>query len=244
MDSQGNKINALSVGSVSAMDKIDVSSILQPSDLFGKEILPECTFESEYGKLKFNAVFVPDFSNDKIELELLTRQFDDIKAFIKEEDLLKKSAIAKKISEKVYSHVSELINKGVIQYWCNEKCGFRNILHTNVSFRLFEEGKCLDYAICQEFRYSSPDEFNSGILSYNSRPVKHPLMYGAGVYIIAMKKALKPSNQCSKWIRKISEKILFAGLPKHNYLSWAFCNASFNNELLSFILEKIAPGWD
>ena len=41
MDSQGNQINALSVGSASATDKIDVSSILQPSDLFGKEILPE-----------------------------------------------------------------------------------------------------------------------------------------------------------------------------------------------------------
>ena len=244
MDSQGNQINSSSVGSASAMDKIDVSSILQPSDLFGKEILPECTFESEYGKLKFKAVVIPDFSNDKIELELLTRQFDDIKAFIKETDLLKKSSIAKQISEKVLLHVSELINKNVIQYWAYEKCDFRNILRANISFRLFEEGKFLDYSICQEFRYSSPDEFNSGILSYNTRPVKHPLMYGAGVYIISMKKALKPSNQCSKWIRKISEKIIFAGLPKHNYLTWAFFNASLDKELLSFILEKIAPGWD
>ena len=66
-------------------------------------------------------------------------------------------------------------------------------------------------------------------------------MYGAGVYIIAMKKVLKPSSQ---WIRKISEKILFEGLPKHNYLSWAFYNTSFDNEFLSFILEKIVPGWD
>ena len=62
--------------------KIDVSSILQPSDLFGQEILPECTFESEYGKLKFKSVFIPDFSKDEIELELLTRQFGDIKAFM------------------------------------------------------------------------------------------------------------------------------------------------------------------
>ena len=202
MDSQVNQINALS-GSVGG-NKIDVSSILQPSDLFGKDILPECTFESEYGKLKFNAVFVPDFSKDKIELELLTRQFDDIKSFIKEEDLLKKRAIAKKISENVHFHVSELINKGVTQYWCDEKCGFRNILRSNVSFRLFEEGTCLNYSICKEFRYSSPDEFNSGILSYNDRPVKHPLMYGAGVYIAALKKALNPSFRCAKEIGKIS----------------------------------------
>ena len=75
--------------------------------------MPECTFESEYGKLKFKAVVIPDFSNDKIELELLTRQFDDIKAFIKEKDLLKKSSIAKQISEKVLLHASELVNKNV-----------------------------------------------------------------------------------------------------------------------------------
>ena len=51
---------------ISPMDKIDASSILHPSDLFGKEILPECTFESEYGKLKFNSIIVSDFSRDKI----------------------------------------------------------------------------------------------------------------------------------------------------------------------------------
>ena len=228
----------------SAMENTDILSILQPSDLFGREILPECTFESEYGKLKFNSVVVPDFSKDKIELELLTKQFDDIKAFMKEKDLLKKSEIAKQISKNVCSHASELISKGITQYWWNEKCDFRNILRANVSFRLFEEGTCLNYAICNEFRYSSPDEFNSGILSYNTSPVKHPLMYGAGVYIYAIKKALKPSIRCNKEIQKISEKILFAGLPKHNYLSWAFYNASLDDELLSFILEKIAPDWD
>ena len=189
----------------------------------------EFTFESEYGKLKFNSVYIPDFSKDKIELKLLKRQFADIKSFIKEEDLLKKSAIAKQISEEVHSHVSELINKGFMRYWWDEKCGYRNILRSNVSFRLFEEGTCLDYSICKEFRYSSSDEFNSGILSYNSRPVKYPLMYGAGVYIAAMKKILNPSFRCTKELQKSSEKILFAGLPKHNYLSWAFYNASFDN---------------
>ena len=93
------------------MDKIDVSSISQPSDLFGKEILPEYTFESEYGKLKFNAVVVPDFSKNKMELELLTKQFDDIKALMKEDDLLKKSEIATQISENVPSCASELVLK-------------------------------------------------------------------------------------------------------------------------------------
>lgn len=75
---------------INKSNKIDVSLLSQPSDLFGKEILPECSFESEYGILKFNVIVVPDFSNDKVELESLTNHFDKIKAFIKEEDLLKK----------------------------------------------------------------------------------------------------------------------------------------------------------
>ena len=63
-------------------DKIDVSLISQPSDLFGRELLSECTFESEYGKLKFNAIVVPDFSKDEIELKMLTENLDKIKAFL------------------------------------------------------------------------------------------------------------------------------------------------------------------
>ena len=69
-------------------------------------------------------------------------------------------------------------------------------------------------------------------------------MYGAGVYIASIKKAQKPSIRSSNKVKEISEKILLAGLPKHNYLSWAFFNASLDTELLSFILEKVAPRWD
>ena len=60
-------------------DKIDVYLISQPS---GRELLSECTFESEYGKLKFNAIIVPDFSKDEIELKMLTENLDKIKAFL------------------------------------------------------------------------------------------------------------------------------------------------------------------
>ena len=95
------------------MDKIDVSSISQPSELFGKKILPE----SEYGKLTFNAVVVPDFSKDEIELELLTKDFDDIKTFMKEDDLPKKSDIPTQVYENVHSHVSEMILNGKMLYW-------------------------------------------------------------------------------------------------------------------------------
>ena len=163
---------------------------------------------------------------------------------MKEDDLVKKSEIATQISENVQSHVSELIRGGKMLYYWEEKCSFRNILGMNLLFRLFEEGTYLNYAICREFNYSSPDESYSRILSYNGNPVKHPLMYGAGVYIASIKKAQKPSMRSSNKVKEISEKILLAGLPKHNYLSWAFFNASLDTELLSFILEKVAPHWD
>ena len=114
----------------------------------------------------------------------------------------------------------------------------------NLLFRLFEEGTYLNYAICREFSYASPDEFHSRILSYNGNPVKHPLMYGAGVYIASLKKSLKPSIRSSNKVKEISEKILLAGLPKHNYLSWAFFSASLDTAILSFILEKVAPALD
>ena len=37
---------------ICATKSADISPISKPSDLFGKEILPECTFESEYGKIR------------------------------------------------------------------------------------------------------------------------------------------------------------------------------------------------
>ena len=109
---------------------ISTSSISQPSDLLGKEILPECTFESEYGKLKLSAIVVPDFSKDKIQLDKLTEQFDKIKAFIKEEDLLKKSEIIESILEPV------LINFGHLMIVPDFKkyLLFINILSASVQF--------------------------------------------------------------------------------------------------------------
>ena len=116
--------------SVSAKDKIDVSLISKPSDLFGKELLPECKFESEYGKLKFNPILVPDFSNNKIEFENLTKHLEEIKTFIKEEDLLKKSEIIESILEPV------LINFGHLMIVPDFKKYFLfiNILSASVQF--------------------------------------------------------------------------------------------------------------
>ena len=63
---------------------------MQSSDLFGQEILPESTFESEYGKLTLKGVVVPDFSSDEIGAACLKKEFDNLKSFLEENDLSKK----------------------------------------------------------------------------------------------------------------------------------------------------------
>jgi hypothetical protein len=151
------------------------SSILQPSDLFGKEILPECTFESEYGKLKFNAVVVPDFSKDKIELELLTKQFDDIKAFMKEEDLLKKRTIAVRLFLEPRRFVPSIDKDEVVlmgNFFTNSQSrqmDFRNLLRMSILCRLFETGVSMRYNICLEFGFDPFDDDTKEKLSQGER---------------------------------------------------------------------------
>jgi len=64
--------------------------ISSPSDLFGKEILPEYTIESEYGTLKFNPIIVPDFSNNNEEFENFKICFNEIKKLYLRKICLKK----------------------------------------------------------------------------------------------------------------------------------------------------------
>ena len=45
------------------MEKYIQKEIKQSSDLYGREILPECTFESEYGKLTLSIAIIPNFSS-------------------------------------------------------------------------------------------------------------------------------------------------------------------------------------
>lgn len=154
-----------------AKDKIDVSLISQPSDLFGKEILPECIFESEYGKLKFNAIIVPDFSKDKIELEILTKHLDDIKTFIKEEDLLKKVTIINSILKPAPINFGRMI----VVFDLKKSSLFLNILRASIEFRLFENGKRLSCNICSDFGCEMHPKFHSIIMSWNGFPVVQPL---------------------------------------------------------------------
>ena len=127
---------------VFAMKNTDISQISKPSDLLGKEILPESIFESEYGKLKFKAAIVPDFSENKVQLELLTKQFDEIKAFMKEDDLLKKSKIASHLFTEARGFKQsadgyEFDNKNFFITTAQERqMDFRNLLRL---------GSCSDY---------------------------------------------------------------------------------------------------
>ena len=71
----------------SIKEKKILPEITQPSDLFGLEILSECTFESEYGKLTLEHVIVPDFSTDEKGGVRLKEEFDNLKSFIIETKL-------------------------------------------------------------------------------------------------------------------------------------------------------------
>jgi len=95
-------------------------------------------FESEYGKLKFNAVVVPDFSKDKVELKFLTEHFEDIKSLMKEDNLLKKSEIIDSIFGFV-PHVT--FGKVTFVLDLTKSSLFINILRASIRFRLFENGE-------------------------------------------------------------------------------------------------------
>ena len=213
----------------------DVSSISQPSDLFGKEILPECTFESEYGKLKFNAVVVPDFSKNKMELELLTKYFDDIKAFMKESDLLKKSEII----EPIFGFVPH-VTFGRVTYGLDltKSSLFINILRASIQFRLFETGGQLQCGICSYFGYEMSSKFHS-LMSWNGAPVVQPLACSTGIYIQSLGKCLNPSARgVFRYPELTSDLLENKKIPSHNYLSWALHGALSDKSLLTFVKER------
>ena len=217
------------------MESNDISPISQPSNLFGKEILPECTFESEYGKLKFNPVIVPDFSKDKIELELLTKHFDDIKAFMKEDDLLKKSEIIDSIFDFV-PHVN--FGRITVGLDLTKSSLFINILRASIQFRLFENGGQLQCGICSYFGYEMSSKFHS-LMSWNGAPVVQPLACSTGIYIQSLGKCLNPSARgVFRYPELTSDLLENKKIPSHNYLSWALHGALSDKSLLTFVKER------
>ena len=190
---------------ICATKSADISPISKPSDLFGKEILPECTFESEYGKLKLSAVVVPDLSENKVQLELLAKQFDDIKALMEEDDILKKS----KIASRLFLEARRFIPSADGYEYGNTKdyfttvqerqMDFRNLLRLGILLRLFEI---------------------------------QPLACATGIYILCLGKYLNPQNVCDLDFPDTLARIKEIGIPRNNILSWALFNASSDSALL------------
>ena len=150
--------------------------ITQPSDLFGQEILSQCTFESEYGKLTLAPVFVPDFSSDEIGTVRLKEEFENLKMFIAEKDLPKKGDIAKLIYENEFSLLIEV--SGSSEAFTE----FILLLKASIEARLFEIGHSIDYELCREFGYGELAFLSKGRVIYNDVPVIQPLSCAGGVY--------------------------------------------------------------
>ena len=220
----------------SVMASCSIDDVLQPSDLFGKEILPECTFESEYGILKFHSVVVPDFSDNEECFKDFAKCFGSIKNFMKENDLSKKHEISSYIPFCITPLAS-------IPYkYANEAYNFAKRITANFACRFFENGVSLSWDIYSVFCPSVINfiELNHDILLYNNSPISEALSYGTSQYILAIvqikassdERSNMPFIKASKIINEVS-----ASCPTHNYLSWALYRASSNKSLLNSYYE-------
>lgn len=219
------------------MEKHVPQEITQPSDLFGQEILPECTFESEYGKLTLGRVVVPDFSSDEKGSVRLKEEFDNLKSFIEEKELSRKLDIADQIYKNEFSATAPLV---VSDFDARNSGAFSEFLHflkAGVRARLFEIGKNLDNCLCKEFGYCGDACLSSGIVQYNEHPVIQPLSCAGGVYAYCLKYVLNPEIFCPPDYRDLKNEVLIDGIPTHNYLSWAFSCASVDEELISLVSD-------
>ena len=137
------------------MEKHSIKEITQPSDLFGLEILPESIFETEYGKLTMGHVLVPDFSSDEKGQIRLKEEFDNIKEFIKENELSKKGEIADIIHKNEFSFSftasdGSFIEPNYVSRSSEAFSEFVRLLQASIRARLFEMGFFTDSRLCPE----------------------------------------------------------------------------------------------
>ena len=220
------------------MEKCKSKEIIQPSDLFGLEILPECTFESEYGKLTIRSVFVPDFSSDEKGAVRLKKEFDNLKSFIEEKDLSKKLGIIDRIHENELSSCIDPSGYLILSVDESRSMTFSEFIYTlraNMLARLFELGIYISSDICKEFGYNCSAKLSSGMIHYNDIPIIQPLSCAGGVYAYGLKYALNPDAFCPPDYEDLKDEIIINGIPTHNYLSWAFYCASADQYMISFV---------
>ena len=209
-----------------------IGRMSSPSDLFGKEILPGYTVESEYGTLKFNPIVVQDFSKRSEEFESFKMCFNDIKNFINEKNLLKKgdsAFLAKK-------NISWL----PIDYGYNKVYDFARALDTSFCCRLFESGVFLCQGTCSLFApCDAPGwKYIQDILSYNDLVVTKALSYSTGVYIQSLEVCKGKVSRSRLHTPEIVDEV-FKHYPTHHYLSWAFHCASSNGSLMDSCSKEI-----
>lgn len=222
------------------MEKHFPHEITQPSDLFGREILSECTFESEYGKLTLGNQIVPDFSEDEKGGVRLKEEFDNLKSFIEEKDLSRKLDIAKLIHANEFSCVDSSGNLIISNYASRSSSIFSEfigVLLANIRARAFELGIDSSYHICREFGYGQDAKLSSGMVHFNNIPIIQPLSCAGGVYAYCLHYVLNDDIYCPPDYQNLKNEILIDGIPSHNYLSWAFSSAYNDKEIISFVSD-------
>ena len=212
---------------------------MQPSDLFGREILPESTFASEYGKLTLGHVIVPDFSSDEKGKVRLGEELDILISFMEEKDPLKKVNMAERIFRNEFSAVDddgELIISNFASRSSITFSNFVSLLKASMRARLFEMGISMDsLEFLNEFLYDENACLSSGIVNYNDIPVIQPLSSAGGVYAHCLSYVFNPKKFCPGLYRDLVDQILADGIPTHNYLTWAFFNASNDEDVISWL---------
>ena len=212
--------------------------ITQPSDLFGLEILSECTFESEYGKLTLSPVVVPDFSSDEKGAIRLKEEFENLKLFIAEKEFSRKGDMANLIYKNEFSCVDQDGQPKDSNYFSRSSEAFSEfilLLKASIGARLFEIGHSINQDLCREFGYMNQALLSSGRVIYNDVPVIQPLSCAGGVYAFCLHYALNPDIFCPQDYVDLKDDILNEGIPTHNYLSWAFSRASNDEWMITFV---------
>lgn len=220
------------------MEKCTSKEIIQPSDLFGLEILPECTFESEYGKLTIRPVFVPDFSTDEKGSASFKKEFDNLKSFIEEKDLSKKLGVIDRIHKNELSSFIDPSGYLIFSEYESRSINFSEfiyILRANMHARFFELGIYSSFDICMDFGYGERAKLSSGMIHYNDIPIIQPLSCAGGVYLYGLKYALNRDAFCPPDYEDLKDEIITDGIPTHNYLSWAFYYASADQYMISLV---------
>ena len=103
--------------------------------------------------------------------------------------------------------------------------------------RLFETGIYLASDLCKEFGYDINACLSSGMVCYNDIPVIQPFSCAGGIYAYCLKYVLNPDGFCPQDYIDLRDEIITEGIPTHNYLSWAFSQASVNKGIILFASE-------